>query len=236
MKKLLVVFCCVLLIQCGNERNESEGKYQSSFFNCLEKEETEIIEKGVAIFNSALRDYLKIQGEISTETYKNYFDAAASWAFSRQFYKNQQAIDYLNALRQNSSFQKMYTTFEDLKKEYEKVEVDNAVVKLEELEEEIIITPRTDEEEIREEEIPNFYVLDPKSAFVNCLLAKSENKDLRNYIESIQLIGDISPGVKCFSLIDLIDKIEKETDKDIFMALAAFDIYFGSIFMFNKFE
>jgi hypothetical protein len=233
----MVVFLLMglLLVQC-NSQKKVELSYQRLFSNCLEKEEAEIIEKGVAIFNSALRDYFKIQGEISTETYKSYFDAAASWAFSRQFYQNQQAIDYLNSLRQTSSFQKMYTTFEDLKKEYEKVEVDDAVEVLDDLEEEIIITPRTDEEEIRKEEISNFYVLDPKSAFVNCLLAKSESKDLRNYIESIQLIGDLSPGVKCFSLIDSIDKIERETDKEIFMALATFDIYFGSIFMFNKFE
>lgn len=218
MKRLCLILCCALLIQCEKAIN---ANYQNVFSDCMEKEDIVAIEEGVSVFNSTLQDLYNLK-KIDVDTYKRYLHELRVMSLPREFFTYQSTLNYLEELKKKSSFTNIYITLKEQMKQLgmEKIEVP--------------IAKNTDTITINADDMPDFfYVMNAKGSFLKCMSEKSSSQDLKTLIEDIQTTVDIAPRNKIEALSKMIDKVDSEIDQKILIAMVVFDVYFGTVFSYN---
>ena len=182
-----------------------------------------MVEKGVSVFHATLKDIFNIQGDIDIKTYNKLFNGISQMNLPKTFLTNQRAIEYLKELKNTSTFSKIYMTYEDQLRRASSEE------------EKIFVTEQTDGKSITEKERADFYTIKVKGSFMNCLIQKSKNQELKEYLKSLQMVPDLAPNVKATLLSEMMISANSTTDKQIIQVHATFDVFFGLILMFNQF-
>jgi hypothetical protein len=223
MRKLLLILNCLLFVHCGDSEKRIEVNYQNLFSDCLEAKDMRMVKKGVSVFHATLKDIFNIQGDIDIKTYNKLFNGISQMNLPKTFLTNQRAIEYLKELKNTSTFSKIYMTYEEQLRRASSEE------------EKILVTERTDGTSITEKERADFYTIKVKGSFMNCLIQKSKNQELKEYLKSLQMVPDLAPNVKATLLSEMTISANSTTDKQIIQAHVTFDVFFGLILMFNQF-
>ncbi len=222
MKKTLYILIFLIFSQYGSAQNEEKDNNKNVLFGCLTKKDIDIINEGITIFKEQLKNHYLVETKLDISVYEKYLNDFSRMRLPRDFFSSKEAINYLKQIKRTSTFNVLYKLYEEPK--YEEPEPGGI---------EIPITKRIEVDEKEKEELPDFYVLDGKEKFVTCLIQKSKDKDLKDYFQTLEEISDLSPTIKASVLAELIN--QHEEDVDVITLSITFDLFYGSILMFNKF-
>lgn len=216
MKKAIYLLICLIFLQCGNTQKVTRVNEVTILSDCLTKQEIEGINEGLSIFKELIKNHFEIEKQIDVATYKSFLDDFSRMTLPRDFFASKEAVSYLKRIKQNSLFEILYKKYEE-----PNVEV------------EIPITTRNGEEEGDKEDVPDFFVLDGKGKFSKCLLKKSNDKDLKDYLKALDELSDLSPTIKASAMSGILDKVED--DMNVAILSITFGLFYGSVLMFNRF-
>ena len=202
MKKLTLLIITIIFFSCKTEGQE-KIKYADFFGNCLNKREINLLNKGCEIFEKELlKNY---ENEKVGNSYKEFLEGFQTMRIPREMFKNNQTSEFLIELEKSSLYNKIWKKYE------------------EENEEEIIVITAPIENQEKETE-KYFYQINENGIYFNCLIEKSENENIKDYLKSIKETPDISPGILASVLANKLN--EKELDTGILRLIIAVNFYY----------
>jgi hypothetical protein len=218
MRRVFCILVSLVFIQCGESPKRTEISEMKILSDCFNNKEMVRLNEGLTIFKQQLKSHYKVEEEINIATYKRYLSDFSKMTLPRDFFSSKKAKNYLSKIKETSTFKVLY-------KKYEEPKYENEL--------DIPITTQIGEQEKKEEELPDFIVFNGKGKFSKCLLEKSNNKDLKDYLNAIDEFVDLSPTIKASAMSEIIKKAGE--DKDIVVLSITFDLFYGSVLMFNSF-
>jgi len=202
MKKLTLLIITIIFFNCKTESQEKIN-YADFLGNCLNKREINLLNKGCEIFEKELlKNY---ENEKVGNSYKEFLEGFQTMRIPREMFKNNQTSEFLIELEKSSLYNKIWKKYE------------------EENEEEIIIITAPIENQEKETE-KYFYQINENGIYFNCLIEKSENENIKDYLKSIKETPDISPGILASVLANKLN--EKELDTGILRLIIAVNFYY----------
>lgn len=224
MKKVALVVFCLFLLQCKKVEKESVVDYKDVFSECLETKDIVLIENGMSTFFEVFTDVYNNDGKPVNKKYDQFFEEVKELTLSSKFLRDQRGVNFLKELKQSSTFKKIYIHSKEQEEDFSAEE------------EEIPITTRIDGNGNSDDNIPDFYTLNVRGEFMNCLIQKSSNQELKEYFGTLKIAPDLSPNLKSSVLLEVMNNEYSISDSKLIEASIAFDLYFGLVLMFNEFE
>ena len=202
MKKLTLLIITIIFFNCKTESQEKIN-YADFLGNCLNKREINLLNKSCEIFEKELLKNYE-NGKIGN-SYKEFLEGFQTMRIPRKMFQNNQTSEFLIELEKSSLYNKIWKKYE------------------EENEEEIIVITAPIENQEKETE-KDFYQINENGIYFNCLIEKSENENVKDYLKAIKETPDISPGILASVLTNKLN--EKEFDTGILRLIIAVNFYY----------
>jgi hypothetical protein len=202
MKKLTLLIITIIFFSCKTEGQE-KIKYADFFGNCLNTREINLLNKGCEIFEKELlKNY---ENRKIGNSYKEFLEGVQTMRIPRKIFQNNQTSEFLIELEKSNLYNKIWKKYEE-----------------ENEEEIIIITAPIENQEKKTEK--DFYQINENGIYFNCLIEKSENENIKDYLKTIKETPDISPGILVSVLTNKLN--EKEFDTGILRLIIAVNFYY----------
>ena len=202
MKKLTLLIIAIIFFSCKTESQEKIN-YADFLGDCLNKREISLLNKSCEVFEKELLKNYK-NGKIGNY-YKEFLEGFQTMRIPRKMFQNNQTSELLVELEKSSLYNKIWKKYE------------------EENDEEIIIITAPIENQEKETE-KDFYQINENGIYFNCLIEKSENENVKDYLKTIKETPDISPGILASVLLNKLNK--KEFNTGILRLIIAVNFYY----------
>jgi len=206
MKKLTLLIIAIIFFSCKTESQEKIN-YADFLGDCLNKREISLLNKSCEVFEKELLKNYK-NGKIGNY-YKEFLEGFQTMRIPRKMFQNNQTSELLVELEKSSLYNKIWKKYEEENDE--------------ENDEEIIIITAPIENQEKETE-KDFYQINENGIYFNCLIEKSENENVKDYLKTIKETPDISPGILASVLLNKLNK--KEFNTGILRLIIAVNFYY----------
>jgi len=206
MKKLTLLIIAIIFFSCKTESQEKIN-YADFLGDCLNKREISLLNKSCEVFEKELLKNYK-NGKIGNY-YKEFLEGFQTMRIPRKMFQNNQTSELLVELEKSSLYNKIWKKYEEENDE--------------ENDEEIIIITAPIENQEKETE-KDFYQINENGIYFNCLIEKSENENVKDYLKTIKETPDISPGILASVLLNKLNK--KVFNTGILRLIIAVNFYY----------
>jgi len=201
MKKLTLLIISIIIFSC-NSQSQEKTNYADSLGNCLNEKEISLLNRGCDLFEKELlRNY---DNENVGSSYKKFLEGFQTMQIPREIFENKETTEFLRSLKKSDLFQKIWKKYED------------------ENDEIIAISKPTEKEVIKKEK--DYFQINEKGIYFNCLEEKSKNLKLKNFLKNLKDTPEISPGISASVLTNQLN--EKEFDSGIVRLIIAINFYY----------
>lgn len=170
------------------------------------------IEALFSSFQDNVRKLFNKDSDLIASDYKLYLDSFLKETIPREFYTNVKIIEQAKALKKSETF---HLIWDKLSKVESKIGRTNEIR---------VEPPRTAKDDKRPPR-PDPYIIDTFSAYFNCLIENSGNKEVNLLLKEIRKAGSVSPFVIASSLIRLND-FEDESVQRVICLYFYYDIIY----------
>ena len=177
--------------------------YANILENCFSITEIDILNEACALFESKLIEHYP--KEPIGIAYKLYLKDISELNEPTGFIKNS-PNNLLDTLRNSSVFDKIWAKYSTTYYEDDSYEI-QAKTNLENTKNDTAKTPK------------DFYIINPKGAYVDCLLKNQKNIFIEEYLLAVRDIGEISPQILAQGLLESISDVDYD-DKSVRLIIA----------------
>ncbi len=188
MKKIAILFLITMLsISCN--KTDKKIDYANVLENCFSTTEIEILNEACALFESQLSE--NYPNEPMGIKYKQFLNDIGSINAPIALLKNTPKT-IVTELKNSSAFDKIWIKYSDTYYEDDSHEI-QVETNLKNTENETEFTPK------------DFYITNPKGAYLECLISNQKNNYVNEYLTSLKEIGDISPTILAQGLVSAME-------------------------------
>jgi hypothetical protein len=208
MKKIALI---LLIAFTSCSQTDKKIDYANSLENCLTKNDIQILNESCELFESKLNSIYP--DEPLGMKYKLYLKDIGSL-------KNpiDSPNDFLIKLKKSDVFNKIWIKYSELYYEDDSEQIQ-------------ILTNSDNNETESDYEPKDFYVLNPKGEYFDCLINNQKNKHINEYLVAIRDILDISPSILANGLFESM--LDKDYDDKTVRLIIALHLYYEIQFMIN---
>lgn len=202
MKKIaIVILITISSVSCNN--NSKKIDYGNILNNCFSENEIAILNEVCSLFEAKLTEnYPK---EPIAIKYKLYLKDISELNEPTGFIKNS-SNTLLDKLKNSSVFDKIWIKYSAKYYEDDSYEIQ-------------VITNFKNTENDTEEIPKDFYITNPKGAYIECLLKNQKNIFIEEYLLAIKDIGEISPQILAQGLFESLTEADYD-DKAVRLIIA----------------
>ncbi|MBI6121452.1 hypothetical protein [Salegentibacter maritimus] len=208
MNKILLLFFTIISLSCTSQK---ESNYADKLSDCLTENDIIILNEATSLFEKKLEEHYKRKN--SNKNFKSYIEDLGSippnYDFSPEFYSNDKTAEIIQEMKENKTFQKIWTKYEE----------DNSG-------EEIAIVSLSGEmEEEPEQKELITYVLNPNGDYLKCLNSNYLNEPIKEVLNAQIKYGDLAPSI----IAGAMNKKLKEEDfgNEMNKVVVAFALYYN---------
>ena len=209
-RKIILLFLILTTFSC---KSQKESNYADKLSGCLTEVDIKVLNEATLIFERKLAEHYNQKNE--NENFKSYIEDLGSippnYDFSPDFYVNDKTAEILEKLKENKTFQKIWTKYEENNSE-----------------EEIAIVSLSDEiEEEPEQEELITYVLNPDGDYLKCLNSNYSNEAIKEVLNAQTKYGDIAPSIIAGTLNTKLK--EEDFENDMTKVVVTFALYYNMV-------
>jgi hypothetical protein len=208
--KILLLFLITILFSCTSQK---ESNYAGKLAGCLDENDIKILNEATLVFRGELAEHYHQKNE--NKNFKSYLEDLSAippnYDFSPDFYVNERTVGILKKLKENGTFQKIWTKYEENNSE-----------------DEIDIVSLSDErEEESEQEELITYVLNPDGDYLKCINSNYTNETIKEVLNAQTKYGDISPSIIAGAMNSKLKK--EDFENDMTKLVVAFALYYNMV-------
>lgn len=187
MKQTIVIFFLILSLTFLNCQNEikTQTNYATDLNECLSKKDIDLINQMVDQFEYLLKQYYK--NNAITEAYIKYLEDISHMKVSPDFLLDNKSIELIKSIRKTDTFNKIWIKTSSIKNDSRS-------------EQSVFIDKNKSKSENQFEP----YCSNPNGDYINCMIEKIENNNLKEVLSTLKEVPGISPGLLASILIDTL--------------------------------
>lgn len=202
MKKIaILILISITSLSCNN--NSKKIDYGNILKNCFLEQEIALLNEACSQFESKLIEHYP--KEPIGIAYKLYLKDISELNEPIGFIKNP-SNNLLGKLKKSSAFDKIWAKYSETYYEDDSYEI-QAKTNMKNTENETEKTPK------------DFYITNPKGAYVDCLLKNQKNIFINEYLLAVKNIGEISPQILAQGLLNEMTDADYD-DKTVRLIIA----------------
>ncbi|PCI02546.1 MAG: hypothetical protein COB81_05155 [Flavobacteriaceae bacterium] len=214
MKKIaILILITITSLSCN--KTDKKIEYTNNLKNCFSENEIEILNEACTLFESKLNEHYP--KESIGIKYKLYLKDISSLNEPIDLMRNS-PNDFSVKLRNSSVFDKIWVKYSEIYYEDDSQEVQ-------------AITNSSHMENKTDYEPKDFYVINPKGAYFDCLINNQKNEYINEYLIAIRDILDISPNILASGFYESIP--DKDYDDKTVRLIIAMNLYYEIQLMIN---
>tara|TARA_R110002020_G_scaffold6490_1_gene27623 strand:+ start:1050 stop:1715 length:666 start_codon:yes stop_codon:yes gene_type:complete len=213
INKILLLVLTISFLSC---KSQTDVNYADKLKSCLSNEDVNLLNKATFHFEKLLSEHY--QNSDNSENFNSYLTEIGSiqteMNFTADFYLNSSSIEILDEMEKSGTFGKIWTEF---------IEDPN--------EEEIPIAVPPGYEETEKEKI-DLYILNSNGLYLECINKKSDNKEVKEVLNSQSEYGDISPSIIAGAMKNAMKKTD--FDNGLNKTIVAIGFYYNIVDLLNR--
>ena len=213
IKKILLLILTINLLSCQSQTDEN---YADKLKNCLSDKDVDLLNNATSLFEKKLSEHYG--GSDNNENFINYLTELSSMQagrkFTAEFYLNSNSIQIVNEMEKTGTFNKIWSEF---------IEDEN--------QEEIPIVVAPGYEEPEKEKL-ELYILNSNGLYLECINKVSENKGIKDVLNSQSEYGDISPSIIAGAIKNAVTKTD--FDNGLNKVIVAIGFYYNIVDLLHK--
>ncbi len=213
LNKILLLILTISLFSC---QSQTDANYADKLKSCLSDKDVELLNKATSHFEKLLSEHY--QNTDNNENFINYLSELGSIQternFTADFYLNSNSIEIVDEMEKNGTFGKIWTEF---------IEDGD--------EEEIPIVVAPGYEEPEKEKI-ELYVLNSNGLYLECINKVSNNKGIKEILNSQSKYGDVAPTIIAGAMKNEMKKTD--FDSGLNKTIIAIEFYYDIVNLLNK--
>jgi|SRR5690554_975264 len=213
LNKILFLILTISLFSC---QSQTDANYADELKSCLSDKDVELLNKATSHFEKLLSEHY--QNTDNNENFINYLSELGSIQternFTADFYQNSNSIEIVDEMEKNGTFGKIWTEFIE-----------------DEDEEEIPIVVAPGYEEPEKEKI-ELYVLNSNGLYLECINKVSNNKGIKEILNSQSEYGDVAPTIIAGAMKNEMKKTD--FDSGLNKTIIAIGFYYDIVNLLNK--
>lgn len=208
--KILLLFLITILFSCTSQK---ESNYAGKLSGCLNENDINVLNEATLIFKEELTKHYNQKND--NKNFKSYIEDLSAMPpnhdFAPDFYVNEKAVEIIKKLKENRTFQKIWTKYELNNSEQEIT---------------LVSFPDEIEEESEQEELIT-YVLNPDGDYLKCINSNYTNETIKEVLNAQTKYGNISPSIIAGAMNSKLKK--EDFENDMTKLVVAFALYYNMV-------
>lgn len=239
MRNLFFYFFSIFFLSCNNSQNDN-GKFNKTIFqDCFSNDEIEDLKNGISSFKKYIVDYYSLNNRNDKEIYLKFLDDfSVDSNIEKEVLKTKKAINLAKEFKNTKAFSFIYNRRSKIEYLHEKIdesELDSlpTVVLNFDNKDDLVLNDTLENNYIKEINFRDTLIMYRKSKFITCLINKTKNKELLDYLNTIDDHIDLSPSVKALGFATFIRE-ENMVFDEVLMSIITYELFYGLVLDFNN--
>ena len=241
MRNLFFYFVSIFLLSFNNSQNDN-GKFNNTIFqDCFSNEEIEDLKGGISSFKKYIVNYYSLNNKNDKEIYLKFLDDfSVDSNIEIEVLNTKKAIILAKEFKSTKAFSFIYDRRSKIEYSYKKIDESQldslpTIVLNIDNKDDLVLNDTLENNSIKEINFRDNFIMYRKSKFISCLINKVTNKEILDYLNTIDDHIDLSPSVKASGFASLIREENVDFD-EVLMSMITYELFYGLVLDFNNIE